>query len=411
MLSKLVPVAGDLTQGSELGIDSRTASLVAGEVDLMVNSAANTTFDERYDVAINTNTKGAIHLMGFADKCKNLKLFLQVSTIYANGGRNGRVTEKPFINGETTLPTDNDVSLPSTVLDVAAEIELASTHHRSTGTNESDEMKNLGTQRAKRFGWHDTYTFTKAMGEMMIGECVRTSESKVPVVVVRPSIIESTYSDPFSGWIEGNRMLDPIAQSYCKGRMTSFPGDPNSIVDVVPVDMVVNVIIAAATRHAANTSVVNGQPSTTNVNVYHIGSSGSNPMTLTELFKFYYIHFRDSPILVEGRPLRLTGPLDICSSVQEFSSELRHAAGRISGEKMRQMAIRMATLYKPYMSFLGRYDCSNTEKLMREMSEEERANFGFDVTEIDWQRYIAEVHIPGLRKHVMKERMLAKVLI
>ncbi|CAN1133824.1 Fatty acyl-CoA reductase 2, chloroplastic [Linum perenne] len=313
--------------------------------------------------------------------------------VYANGGRKGRVMEKAFNNGDTTLPTNND-----TVLDVAAEIEFALNHL----SRSSDQLKTLGLQRAKKFGWHDTYTFTKAMGEMMIGEHV--SDSKVPVVVVRPSIIESTYADPFPGWIEGNRMLDPIAQNYCKGRMTSFPGDPNSIVDVVPVDMVVNAIIAAATRHASNPSFE------ATVNVYQVGSSVSNPMTLSELFMFYYVHFRSSPILVDGRPLRVTGPLDVCSSIEEFSSGLGLTAGRISGEKMRQVAVRMATLYKPYMSFMGRYDCSNTEKLMKMMSEEEKVEFGFDVTQIDWEHYIADIHIPGLRKHVMKERMLANVL-
>lgn len=34
----------------------------------------------RYDVAIDINTRGACHLMGFAKKCSKLKLFLQVST-------------------------------------------------------------------------------------------------------------------------------------------------------------------------------------------------------------------------------------------------------------------------------------------------------------------------------------------
>lgn len=55
--------------------------------------------------------------------------------------------------------------------------------------------------RARKYGWQDTYVFTKAMGEMLLG-CMR---GDVPVVILRPSVIESTYQDPFSGWIEGNR--------------------------------------------------------------------------------------------------------------------------------------------------------------------------------------------------------------
>jgi fatty acyl-CoA reductase len=55
--------------------------------------------------------------------------------------------------------------------------------------------------RAKRFGWQDTYVFTKAMGEMMIDKL----REDIPVVVIRPSVIESTLSEPFPGWMEGNR--------------------------------------------------------------------------------------------------------------------------------------------------------------------------------------------------------------
>lgn len=41
---------------------------------------------------------------------------------------------------------------------------------------------------------------------------------------------------------------------------------------------------------------------------------------------------------------------------------------------------------------------------MESMSEEEKRKFGFDVGSIDWKEYITKVHIPGLRRHVMKGR-------
>lgn len=40
------------------------------------------------------------------------------------------------------------------------------------------------------------------------------------------------------------------------------------------------------------------------------------------------------------------------------------------------------------------------------MSKEERQEFGFDVENIDWKDYITNIHIPGLRTHVMKGRGL-----
>lgn len=55
--------------------------------------------------------------------------------------------------------------------------------------------------RARKYGWQDTYAFTKAMGEMMIDKL----REDIPVVVIRPSVIESTFREPFPGWMEGNR--------------------------------------------------------------------------------------------------------------------------------------------------------------------------------------------------------------
>lgn len=46
MLSKLVPVVGNVCE-SNLGLEEDLANLIANEIDVIVNSAANTTFDER----------------------------------------------------------------------------------------------------------------------------------------------------------------------------------------------------------------------------------------------------------------------------------------------------------------------------------------------------------------------------
>lgn len=69
-------------------------------------------------------------------------------------------------------------------------------------------MKLLFIFRAKRYGWQDTYVFTKAMGEMMIDKM----RGEIPVVIIRPSVIESTCKEPFPGWMEGNRY--PLFRTY-----------------------------------------------------------------------------------------------------------------------------------------------------------------------------------------------------
>jgi alcohol-forming fatty acyl-CoA reductase len=48
MLKKIIPVLGNVRE-TGMGIKSEIAEEIAEEVDIIVNSAANTTFDERFD--------------------------------------------------------------------------------------------------------------------------------------------------------------------------------------------------------------------------------------------------------------------------------------------------------------------------------------------------------------------------
>jgi len=50
------------------------------------------------------------------------------------------------------------------------------------------------------------------------------------------------------------------------------------------------------------------------------------------------------------------------------------------------------------------------ELLFQELSEEEKENFGFDVKKIEWRNYLGNIHMHGLRQHVMKGRGAGKRL-
>ncbi|KAJ4971515.1 hypothetical protein NE237_004614 [Protea cynaroides] len=414
ILSKLVPVVGNVCE-SNLGIEEDVAELIAGEVEIIINSAANTTFDERYDVALDVNTRGPSRLIGFAKRCQKLKLFLQVSTAYVNGQRQGRILEKAFCMGdsiarEKITPKDPSTSVP--LLDVEGEIKLASESNRAFQDHAvAQKMKELGLERARIHGWQDTYVFTKAMGEMVID----SQRGEIPVVVIRPSVIESTCSDPFPGWMEGNRMMDPVVLYYGKGQLTGFLVDPRGVLDVVPVDMVVNATLAAMAKHGAA-----GKPE---MNIYHIASSVVNPLVFQDLARFMYEHFSSSPYMdSKGRPIHVP-KMKFFNSLDDFSSHIwrdtiqkseQVAAAASNGKLSRKLEIAckkameqakyLANIYQPYTFYGGRFDNTNTQKLMEELSDEERRSFGFDVKSIDWQDYVSNIHIPGLRRHVMKGR-------
>ncbi|XP_044982728.1 fatty acyl-CoA reductase 2, chloroplastic-like [Hordeum vulgare subsp. vulgare] len=418
--TKLVPVVGDVREAN-IGIAPELADEIAERVDIIVNSAANTTFDERYDVAMDINTVGPFRIMSFAHRFRRLKLFLQVSTAYVNGQRQGVVLEKPFRLGDTigkgsAGSSDSSEQHKNAVLDIEAEIKLAF-DSRSRADDDpasfSQEMKDLGLERAKLHGWQDTYVFTKAMGEMVIN----SMRGEIPVVTIRPSVIESTWRDPFPGWMEGNRMMDPVVLYYGKGQLSGFLADPAGVLDVVPADMVVNATLAAMAKH--------GRAAEGGMHVYHVASSTVNPLVFGDLSRFLFQHFTSSPYSdaagqpIAVPPMRLFDTMEQFASYVETDALLRSArAGAPAGERLSQrlqelcaksveQTIHLGSIYQPYTFYTGRFDNCNTEGLMAEMSAQEKAGFHFDVRSIDWTDYITNVHIPGLRKHVMKGRGIA----
>ncbi|KAK9193886.1 hypothetical protein WN944_004587 [Citrus x changshan-huyou] len=331
MLNKLVPVIGNISE-SNLGLEGDLATVIANEVDVIINSAASITFHERYDIAIQINTRGPAHIMTFAKKCK--------------------------------------------------------------------KVKGKKTWMARHIYFHKGY------GEMLID----TMKENIPIVVIRPGIIESTYKEPFPGWIEGNRMLDLIISYYGKGQLNGFVGDPSGIIDLVPVDMVVNAMLAAIAKHG---QAIIQKPE---IKVYQIASSVTNPLVIKYFTSLLHEHFDSSPFLdSKGSPIRV--PLvKLFTSREDFSAHFLEGAmqrsiiGSSTGELLVQNQYEIlrrkefANIYHPYGIYVGRFDSSNTLGLMQIMNEEEKKKFGFDMGSIDWKHYITNVHVPGLRRHVMKER-------
>ncbi|VFQ72895.1 unnamed protein product [Cuscuta campestris] len=147
---KVFPVAGDVSF-EDLGIENKEVKdEMLREVDIIVNSAATTTFNERYDVAMNINTLGAMNVLNFAKNCFKVNIALvHVSTAYVCGEGNGIMLEKPLILGETLNGTSKlDIDVEKKVIQEKLE-EL-----QTQNANEKDvksAMRDLGIQRFSFF--------------------------------------------------------------------------------------------------------------------------------------------------------------------------------------------------------------------------------------------------------------------
>ncbi|KAK1558754.1 hypothetical protein Q3G72_006187 [Acer saccharum] len=409
---KVVAVPGEVSYDN-LGVtDFNLCEEMWRNIDTILNISATTNFDERYDVALGTNTTGALHVLNFAKKCVKIKMFLHVSTVYVCGERSGIIAEDSFHIDESLNGTSK--------LDITREKKLVEeTLNQLRAKNATEEtitstMKDLGIRRARLYGWPNTYVFTKAMGEMLLG----SNKENIPLVIIRPAIITSTYKEPFPGWIEGFRTVDSVIIGYGKGKVKCLPANPDTIIDLIPADMVVNAMITAM---VTNTNQHSSDPI-----IYQVGSSMRNAVKLSNISDFMCRYFTKSPLCNKnGKPIKVSYLIFLgtwakfrrymairyllpLKGLKLMNSILfQHYKGvTADSDRKLKLVMRLAEFYKPYMFFKGVFDDTNSERLqmtIRETKSEEVLDaFNFDPTCIDWEDYMMNTHIPGLVTHVVR---------
>ncbi|WMV12449.1 hypothetical protein MTR67_005834 [Solanum verrucosum] len=402
---KVFPVAGDIDCDS-LGINSELKDEMCREIDIIVNSAATTRFNERYDTAIRTNVLGAMHVLNFSKQCSKLMMLLHVSTAYVCGEKEGLILEKPLNYGETLNGSSHlDIDMEQKLVEEALK-ELQD--RNATEKEVRLAMRVLGIERARQHGWPNTYSFTKSMGEMLLGHL----KEDLQLIILRPTIILSTYKEPFPGWIEGMKTADTFIVGYGKGKQKLAMGGRETITDVIPADMVVNSVIAAMVAHRNASS---------RVAVYHISSSRRNQIKLGDFIRIGVDYFKKNPWIDErGKAVKVKKfhLLDSMDSLHKYIAIhympslkilkwgnlilCRHLQVQHTNLQRRiNQAIELAELYKPYMFFKGIFDDTNGE-MLRMATRESNADdtFNFDPTTIQWDKYLKETHIPGLVKYI-----------
>ncbi|XLR56615.1 hypothetical protein S83_007287 [Arachis hypogaea] len=370
---KLSVMPGDISQENLDLKDTILRDQIFNQIDVIVNIAATTKFDERYDVALGINTLGVEHLLSFAKKCTKLQVFVHVSTAYVCGEREGLILEDPQHMG---------VSLNGVPgLDIEMEMKLV-----------QQQLNHLQQKGATQ---HEIKLAMKDLG-----------------------IKSSTYKEPFPGWIEGVRQMDSFAVAYGKGMLTFFPADPQAIFDLIPADMVVNAMLVAMVAHANQTS--------DDIAIYHVGSSISNPVRYHSLCNYGLRYFTAKPwIDRDGNPVKVR-KVTILSNIASFHRYMfiRYVLPLKGLELLNEVlckyfqetcddlnrklrfVMRLAHFYMVYAFFNGVFDNMNTEKLLataREVGDPREVDmFYFDPKIIDWDDYCMNIHLPGIIKHASK---------
>ena len=408
-------IEGSLTDVPELPAD----------LAVVIHSASTVSFDPPIDEAFATNVGGASGLYRSLRAAGGDPHVVHVSTCYVGGIRKGVLPEARLdhdadwhVEAAAAAAARDRMELRSREPGVLKGLmALARSEHGKEGPQAvahaaegariawvKKRLVTAGFARAQSLGWTDVYTLTKAMAERAAEE-LWGAEHRLSVV--RPSVIESALAHPYPGWIDGFKVADPLILAFGRGQLRDFPGVPDSVLDIIPVDFVVNAIVAAAA-----TPPPVGEP-----RYLQAASGSSNPLPFHAMYGNVREYFTANPIPdtrgVAGMPIwQFPGDRRVERSLQRAerlvgaanaaldrmpSTERTRDWQKSMGRRKRDVE-SMRTLSDLYRAYVGTeliFDDTRLRALDARIPAD-RPTEGFDVTRIDWRDYLQRVHVPAV---------------
>ncbi len=473
---KCFPVAGDVSDPL-LGLSEADLARLSG-LDAVVNCAGLVDFDPPLELALGVNVHGPRNAV---ELCRRTGAgLLHVSTCFVAGNRDGVVYEDEELRGyfprrEGVVGRPKEPVLDGADFDLDAEVKdcerrMAEIRDRAEDRVQqslfrdralerladdgragdekalrlavarekrvwlSQRFVEAGMERARHWGWPNTYTYTKSLGEQAI------AASDVAWSIVRPSIVESALRYPFPGWNEGFTTSAPLAFLALKGHR-GFPAAEKAILDVVPVDLVAAATIAATAELVERRGTLAGGaaegPRAPRGRIYHLASGDVNPLwarravELTALYRRRYYRERESGNATWNKLLSRIEPYSVTRTQYEAlgapalsalsrgarrlldQATPRWGAPRLSAladrarRELDELDDRLAKLLKLWDLFLpfiweNKYvfRCAQIRDLYARLTPADRERIPWDPDRLDWRHYWLGVHMKGLEEWV-----------
>jgi fatty acyl-CoA reductase len=407
--------------------------------DIVIHSAAAVEFDNPADLSAQTNLLGAARMVEALKATGTRPHLVHVSTAYVGGMLRGLVREEapldPGLNwrheaavlSSLRAPVEEESRQPEILKKLSREARsrmgpagtpaVARATERLRDRWVKDRLIERGRVHANAMGFADIYSFTKAMAEHAVVEL----HGDIPLSIVRPSIIESALEEPFPGWLEGFRMAEPLILAFGRGILRDFSGLPDSVLDIIPADFVVNTVLAVAANPP-----IDAKP-----RVYHAASGSRNPLRFrgmadeaTEYFAKYPLRDRFGQAI--GTPnwtyptreelatrartaLRFVEAaqwvverLPLGASVAGLSDDLNSERERLD------RGLNLIQLYGVYTEVDCIFDTRNLMSIWEKVPEAERKIFPFDAALYDWKHYFQDVHFPTVVRMSRAETVARK---
>jgi len=396
------------------------------DLDVVIHCAGEVSFDPPIDEGFATNLHGTLNVLAAVEASGSRPHYLHVSTAYVAGLQQGHVLEGRLdhavdwrreadlahqLRERLEIDSRSGEQLAAFTAGAAAEhgvtgaTSVAAAAERRRREWVDKALVDAGRERGRSLGWTDCYTFTKAMAE----RAVEQTTAHLPVTILRPSIIESALKQPFPGWIEGFKMAEPIILAFGRGDLPEFPAIPDGVLDVIPVDLVVNATLAAASRPPEP-----GSPA-----YFTICSGARNPLRFGLLYELVRDYFVAHPMVQRDRGEvkvphwnwpgsarvdqlirlgeRAQRAADRVVTAMPRSSRTRDWARTLDRQRGRlEFLRRYYDLYQPYTEAELHFTDNATHALHRSLHPDDVEPFGFDVAVIDWRHYLQDVHVPAI---------------
>ncbi|MGH7886280.1 MAG: SDR family oxidoreductase, partial [Candidatus Binatia bacterium] len=454
---KVAVLGGDIGDPN-FGYTDEQAQRVADDIDVVINSAGNVTFNPTLESALRTNVVGTQNVIAFTRRMKRPAL-VHVSTCFVAGNRSGAVWERDPVIGY--FPRKHE--LPGVEFSVEQEIkdcaklaervkeeardammvarfrDLARKRLIEEGRDEDDpdalglavarerkvwtrtRLTELGVERSAWWGWPNIYTYTKALGEQLVA-----AETGIVRSIVRPSIVESALAYPFPGWNEGFTTTAPIVFLVLKGQ-TQIPANEKLILDITPVDQVASVMLAVAAQACVEEPQLVHQAATGDSNPNNV----SRIITLVGLYKRKHFQEKETGVKVVNEIAARMEPRAVSTArfeststpmfnaaAKKASTLLDRARPRWGGGRVGEVIDRVKTtvdrvqeitqetteafeLFRPFTienAYVFRSD--NIRSLFERIRKDEQSLLTWNPEKFDWYDYWINIHLPGLKKWV-----------
>ncbi|MGH9436268.1 MAG: SDR family oxidoreductase, partial [Terriglobia bacterium] len=430
---KIHVIAGELSAPG-CGLAEDEVAGLAGRVSLIINCAGRVDFFPPLDDSLSSNVDGVESVIALARRW-GAKL-LHVSTGFVCGESDGLIEESAPVRGhyphrrgpsDASFDCEQELRHAREMVRQIYESDGGDPHRRSREL--AQRLTALGKQRAADWGWVNTYTYAKSLGEQIIA-----STPDLDYAIVRPAIVESAWKFPFPGWIEGGRTAAPLVLMALGGQK-DWPVREDAPLEVIPVDMVAAAILIVAAL------LLEGRQAP----VYQLASADVNPVELGSIVRWLDAEARSRTNggLAAGSALAawLAGARRRAKVrfVSEHEAEIRRGererraaraerrlarlAGRLQMARMPgarplteisgalrklslQSKFREQTLdqYLPFV-LQNRYifECENIREAFSALSEADRKLLPWCPEIIDWKDYWINNQVAGIEKWVQPE--------